>query len=211
MTDLLAKSIQAASLTVQCGPAVQLLRLYNDLPSTQIGVGQIMIELGDFYANEERKILLKFRIPAMASLGLAAVASLELRYVELPDLLEQVVTIPIVVNVVPGDQAAGRIVDATVHTEVVFQEAQQSKRLASEALERGEREIAKRHLDEAAGSLGMVAPSAPAGMRDDVNTEIDALRMMGRDVDAYDTGYTSKMTRASYHEKNRKRGRRPTE
>ena len=211
VSDLLAKSIQAASLTVRCGPAVQLLRLYNDLPATQIETGQIMIELGDFYANEERKVLLKFKVPAMASLGLAQVASLELRYVELPDLLEQVVTIPVAVNVVPGDQAAGRIVDITVQTEVVFQEAQQSKRLASEALERGEREVAKRHLHGAADMLRMVAPSAPGAMQGDVNAEIDELMATGRNVDAYDTGYTSKLTRASYHEKNRKRGRRPTE
>lgn len=70
----------------------------------------------------------------------------------------RVVTIPINVNVVPGDEAAGGIVDATVHTEVVFQEAQQGKRLASEALERGDRRTAKRLLGEAAASLG---PSLP--------------------------------------------------
>ena len=40
LTDLLAKSIEAASLTVHCGPTVQLVRLYNDLPATQIGVGR---------------------------------------------------------------------------------------------------------------------------------------------------------------------------
>ena len=44
----------------------------------------------------------------MAALGLAEVARLELRYVELPQLLEHVVTLPISVNVVPGDQAAAR-------------------------------------------------------------------------------------------------------
>ena len=78
----------------------------------------------------------------MAALGLAQVAELELRYVELPELVEQVVTLPITVNVVPGDEAAGRVPDPVVRSEVLFQEAQDDKKAASEALERGDRETA---------------------------------------------------------------------
>ena len=49
----------------------------------------------------------RFAVPAKAALGLAQIAELELRYVALPDFAEQTVTIPVHVNVVPGDQAAG--------------------------------------------------------------------------------------------------------
>ena len=68
---LLNKVVQAVSLTVKFEPAVEFLRLYNDLPAQQIGDGQVMIELGDLYAEEARKVLLKLKVPALASLGLA--------------------------------------------------------------------------------------------------------------------------------------------
>ena len=211
VTDLLSKSVLAVSLTVRCSPSVEMLRLYNDLPATVLGSGQLMIDLGDLYVEEERKILLKLKVPAMAALGLAEVARLELRYVELPQLLEHVVTLPISVNVVPGDQAAGRIVDPTVRTEVVFQEAQQSKRLASEALERGDRPTAKRLLDEAVRDLDLAGAHAPEGLREGLQAEVVELSDILTHVDAAPTAYTSKLSRASYQEKSRKRGRRPTE
>ena len=45
------------------GPTVQLLRLYSDLPAQQIGDGKVMIELGDLYAQEQRKLLMGFQVP----------------------------------------------------------------------------------------------------------------------------------------------------
>ena len=130
-----------------------MLRVYNDLPGHQIGDGAVMLELGDLYAGEKRKLLLKLEVPAMAALGLTQVAELELSYVELPGLVGQSVMLPMTVNVVPGDEAAGRVADPVVRTEVLFQEAQDDKKLASEALERGDRDDARRHLDAARSKL----------------------------------------------------------
>ena len=56
-------------------------------------------------------MILTLAVPAKPALGLASVAELELRYVAVPELVEQTITIPVHVNVVPGDQAAGRIAD----------------------------------------------------------------------------------------------------
>ncbi|HSE09330.1 MAG TPA: VWA domain-containing protein [Nocardioidaceae bacterium] len=210
VTDLLAKAIQAASLTVQFSDAVELLRIYNDLPATQIGPGQVMVELGDFYFEEQRKLLMRLKVPAMAALGLAQIASLELRFVELPDLVEQVVTLPVTVNVVPGDEAAGRVPDASVQAEVLFQEAQQSKRLASEALERGDRKTAQRLLEEAVKTLGDAGDVAPLDLREDLRREAEEVRYMGEQSIVGDANVLSKRTRASYHMQNRKRGRRPS-
>ena len=72
-------------------------------------------------------------MPAIAALGLTEVATLEFTYVELPALKQHTITVPLHVNVVPGDQAAGRIPDPVVRTEVVYQRAQQAKREASSA------------------------------------------------------------------------------
>ena len=210
VTDLLAKSVQAASLTIHFSESVELLTLYNDLPATVIGLGKVMVELGDFYFEEERKLVMRFKVPAMAALGLAQIASLELRYVELPALIEQSVTLPVNVNVVPGDEAAGRIPDPTVRTEVLFQEAQQSKRLASEALERGDRDGAKKLLDDAVETLRSAGDIAPAALREDLEREAQEVSFMGEQAICGDANFTSKMTRESYHRQNRKRGRGPT-
>lgn len=205
--ELLAKSVQAASLLITMEPAVTLLKLYNDLPSVQVGPRQVMVEVGDFYSDERRKLLIRLAVPAMAGLGLATVASLELRYVELPSLIEQVVTLPVQVNVVPGDQAAGRTTDPTVQTEVLFQEAQQAKKRASDALERGERGEAEHWLTGASHLMGEALTSSPPAMLADVQQESDDIQAMRARTSWDDTRRMSKDTRASYHNRNRKRGR----
>ncbi len=81
---LLNKVVQALSLTICVEDAVQFARLYNDLPAHEIAPNRLMVELGDLFSAEQRKVLLKLRVPGMAALGLAQIATLELAYVELP-------------------------------------------------------------------------------------------------------------------------------
>lgn len=204
---LLSKVVQALSLTINFEPAVEFIRLYNDLPATQVGDGQVMVELGDLYAEEARKVLLKFKVPAMAALGLARVATLELAYVELPGLVEQVASLPITVNVVPGDEAAGRIPHPTVRSEVLFQEAQDTKRRASEAFEVGDVAAAKRRLGRTQRRLRDALTIAPESARADIQAELDEVVRMEAMTDEVGSVYMSKMTRESYHLGSRKRGR----
>ena len=205
---LLSKVVQAASLTIRFSSDVQMVKLYNDLPAHQVGNGEVLVELGDLYAEETRKLLMRFRVPAMAALGLAQVASLELRYVEVPALIEQTVILPITVNVVPGDEAAGRIADPVVTSERLFQEAQQSKKQASEAFERGDISTGKRLLSEAVASLESAGLEVPDDLREDFSAEMDELRTMGTAADVHGASYTSKLTRASFYQQSSKRGRR---
>ncbi|MCX6397196.1 MAG: VWA domain-containing protein [Propionibacteriales bacterium] len=205
---LLDKVVQAATLTVKFEPTVQMLRLFNDLPAQQIADGTVMIELGDLYAAEERKVLLRMQVPALVALGLARVATLELQYVELPGLIEQRVSLPISVNVVPGDERGDRVPHPTVQSEVLFQEAQEAKRKASEAFESGDLDGGELFLAMAGGLIGGALAITPEGLADAVRSEqeeIDRMRMMTRHQD---TSYMSKMTRDSFHQQNRKRGRR---
>lgn len=205
--ELLAKSVQTASLLITMEPSVALLKLYNDLPSTQLGDGKVMVEIGDFYSSERRKLFVRLAVPAMAGLGLAQIASLELRYVELPGLVEQVVTLPVQVNVVPGDEVVGRVADPTVRTEVLFQEAQQAKKRASEALERGDRTEATTLLTGAEELLGFAIQTAPPEMQVDIAKESFNLGSMKDRASWDDVSRLSKDTRASFHERYRKRGR----
>ena len=69
--DLLEQVIQAASLTIRPGSDATAIHLVNDLPATAVG-GAVMVELGDFYAGEERRLMLALDVPAMSGLGLTA-------------------------------------------------------------------------------------------------------------------------------------------
>ena len=169
------------------------------------------MELGDLYAEETRKLLLRFKVPAMEALGVAQVASLELRYVELPTLIEQTVMLPIAVNVVPGDEAAGRVADPVVRSERLHQEAQLSKKEASDAFERGDVETGKRLLSKAVADLESAGLDVPEDLREDFAAETRDLRFMAMQADEVGAAFTSKLTRASFHKQSRQRGRRRPE
>ena len=130
---LLAQVVQGASLVIKPDAAVDEITIWNDLPSAPVE-GGVMVELGGFHSDEERKLLLGFNVPRMAGLGLAKVAEIELQYVELPALTTHTVSLPIHVNVVPGDQAAGRMPEPDRRSELAYQKAQRAKRDAAEAL-----------------------------------------------------------------------------
>lgn len=208
---LLNKVVQALSLTVKFEPAVEFLRLYNDLPASQIGNGEVMVELGDLYSEEARKVLLKFKVPALTALGLTKIATLELSYVELPGLVEHVVSLPVSVNVVPGDEAAGRVPHPTVQSEVLFQEAQDVKRQASEAFERGDFDAGQRLISETKSRLTRSLEVAPEDLKAEIAVELGEVARMeylGEETGPTGTALMSKISRESYHRMNRKRGRR---
>ena len=205
--ELLAKSVQAASCILALESSVTMIRLFNDLPVTEIGPGRLMVELGDFYSGEQRRLVLQLGVPAMAALGLATVATMSLSYVALPALSQHTVSVPVQVNVVPGDAAAGRVADPVVRTEVLFQEAQQAKRQASEALERGDRASAILAFQHADDLLADALGSAPSEVVDELDRERRDITEM-RERSAWDDAtLMSKLSRASYHSRNRKRGR----
>ncbi len=149
---LLSKAVQAASLLIRPVGEVAGVELHNDLPAQGVE-GGVMIELGDLWSGEQRTLLIGLHVPAMPTLGLAEVASLELRYVTLPGLVEETITLPVCVNVVAGDQAAGRTPNPKVRQELLFQQAQKQKRTAMEDLARGDAAGAADTLRSAAAAL----------------------------------------------------------
>jgi Ca-activated chloride channel homolog len=152
VTGLLTKSAQAVSLTIRPREPVTAVTVYGRLPSTSIDDG-IVVELADFYAGETRKLLLRLTVPGIAALGLATIAELVFTYVETATLTTYTITVPIHVNVVPGDQAAGRIPDVAVRAERLFQEVQEAKRTSIDALATGDADQAAQLLDAARASL----------------------------------------------------------
>ena len=199
VAGLLSKTVQAASLIVRPRGSVETVTIWNDLPSQAVENG-VMIELGDLWAGEARKLVLSFAVPALSGLGLAEIATLELRYVTLPAFAEETITLPLTVNVVPGDQAAGRVRDPKVHTELLFQQAQEAKRRAAEALARGDAGGALAAYSAAGEALA--ASPAP-----ELREEAAILAELADRTAAGDGAWAAKRSRAEHALKARKRGR----
>jgi Ca-activated chloride channel family protein len=207
---LLSQAAQAANLVIRPTGDVASVTLHNDLPVTGIEDG-VMVELGDLLYDETRRLVLTLAVPAMPALGLAKVADLTLSYVELPALTTHTIEIPVHVNVVPGDQAAGRIPDPVVTSELAFQQAQHGKRRAGEALRGGDADAAVRAYKESADRLDEALPSAPDEMRSDLAAEASLLREMADRVAWGDHARLSKFGESDQAHKTRKRGRRRPE
>jgi Ca-activated chloride channel family protein len=196
---LLSKTVQAASLLIRPDAPVERVTLWNDLASQPVD-GGVMVEVGDLWAAEARTLLLTFAVPARPALGLARIAELELRSVAVPALEEQTITIPVHVNVVPGDQAAGRIPDPKVCTELIYQQVQDAKRRASDALRDGDRGAATQACGAAAA---LIPAAAPVELAD----ERAILAELAHRTDAGEVAWAAKFARSEHARKSGRRGR----
>ena len=162
---------------------VVTMSLLNDLPISITADG-VMVELGDFYAGESRRILLAFQVPALTSLGLAQIASIALTYVELPALEEHTIKVPVSINVVPGDVAAGRVPEPEVTREKLLIEAQESKRAAEQALRHGDYEEAQQQLQRVRSRFHEDDMAASASLAEEARWIDKTLKMLQRDSGA---------------------------
>ena len=207
VTGLLSQTIQAASLTIRMSPHVRAVRLANDLEVAPIESG-LQVELGSLWAGEERKVVLVFDVPQLPALGLTEVATLELRYVDAVALTEETVRIPLHVNVVPGDEAAGRTVNRVVATELAFLDAQRAKREASRRLYEGDATGAAVMLQSAGSAITGAIQGAPPELRAELSDEAMVIERMIEESQYGEATRASKFLSADAARKSRKRGRR---
>jgi Ca-activated chloride channel homolog len=203
---LLAQTAQAASLHVRLTPAVRGVLVVNDLPANAVDDG-LLIELGGFYAGETRKLVLTFDIPAVAALGLTEVATLTFTYVELPALAQHTVTVPVHVNVVPGDQAAGRVPDPVVRTELIYLRAQEAKRRASRHLSGGDTDAALKEIQQAQREIAEAQVGAPEALVADLAEEAQELTYLARETEVGSVLRAAKYASSSSSARMQKRGR----
>ena len=115
--------------------------------------------------------------------------------------------LPVYVNAVPGDQAAGRTEDPEVVTELSFQRAQRAKREASEALGVGDLDRAKQIYQAASLDLRELDVSgAPAETAAEIGDEVRILEELAVQAEM-DQVLARKRALADHHRKSRKRGR----
>lgn len=203
---LLAQTAQAASLHVRLTPVVRNVLVVNDLPATKVDDG-LLIELGSFYSDETRKLVLTFDIPAVAALGLTEVAMLTFTYVELPALIQHTVTMPVHVNVVPGDQASSRVHDPVVRTELIYLRAQQAKRRASNLLSSGNSKAALNEIQQAQREIAQAQADAPESLAADLAEEAATLNYLARETETGSASRAGKHLSASSQARLQKRGR----
>lgn len=172
----------------------------------------LVLPIGDLYSGEQRKVLVRFDVAGLAALGLTVLADVRLEYTALPAMVEHSIEMPVTVNVVPADIAAGRVPNPIVVVESAVQQAQASKTHAVQALNQGDLDTALGSLDGARKLLSDVVSALPddvdAGALSSALEEIEELRVLRDSAEQRDVMFTSKMAAESWDLKSRGRSRR---
>lgn len=190
--------VVAHNVTLEIRPrrTVELLGILNDYPSVAVA-GGAQVELGDAYAGERRRVVLRLRIPHLAALGPRAVAELVLRFTSVGETIEQrTITIPIVANAASAAEAASAVPDAEVREEVLVLRAARVRDEAIRLADEG-------RIDHALAAVEATALELEAA---GLGEEAADLRTARRSLRRYDA-----MSRKHLHQVawERKRGRPP--
>jgi Ca-activated chloride channel family protein len=211
--DLLDKTIVNAVLRVTPTSAMSgapVIEIVQRLPYWKDGE-TFVVQLGDLYSGENRRFIIDLDVPGIASLGLCKIADITIEYLDLAQRQEISVTMPVNVNVVPGDVAAGRIADPIVRAERLILEAQTAKSLAVDELLNGKIKEASSRLKGAASSLRREASLIPvtdersAESLAIIKAEADEIDVLAQTAEDQDVMYSSKRMTESYSRKTRSR------
>lgn len=158
--DLASLVAQNVSIEIRSTDDVKLLGILNEYPTTAM-VGGVQVNLGDAYAEENRRVIFKLHVPEMATLGVKKVAEVVLRYVSVGETVAtHEITLPIVVNAVSADEASGAVPDRDVIEEVVILKAARAQKEARERSDHGDFDAAQKLLRDSAGNLRAIAKNS---------------------------------------------------
>ena len=194
-------------------PKIELLQR---LPYWMDGQDYV-VQLGDLYANENRRFIIMVDVPGIESLGLCKIADVTFEYTDLAARSEVGLTIPVNVNVVPGDQAAGRIQDPIVKAERMILQAQSEKAIATEEILQGDSKSATKRLQGTAANLRIqaseirVTDERSAESLAIILEEASEMEALAQTAENDDLAYSSKRMRESYSRKTRSRNIRPSQ
>ena len=214
--DLLDKAIvntvlrltPTAGLTRQ--PQIEVLQR---LPHWKDG-DTYVLQLGDLYAGENRRFMIDIEVPGIKALGLCQIAEITIEYLNLSDRQEISVTTPVNVNVVPGDQAAGRIANPVIRAERLIIAAQSEKATAIEELRSGNSKDASARLLKTVAklrseaSLIPVTDEASAESLILIRSEADEIEKLAEMAKHEDVAYSSKRLTEDFSRKTRARKER---
>ena len=216
--DLLDKAIVNCVLRfrptamAQGQPKIELLQR---LPYWMDGQDYV-VQLGDLYAGENRRFIIMVDVPGIEALGLCKIADVTIEYTDLAARNEISVSMPVNVNVVPGDQAAGRIEDPIVKAERMILQAQSEKALATEEILQGNSKSASKRLKGTATNLRTQA--SQIRVTDERSAESLAIILeeaaemdaLAQTAEHEDLAYSSKRMRESHSRVTRSKNIRPS-
>ena len=199
VNDLLEKSAVNAVLRVTpvaglASPRIEILQNLSYWKDNETYV----VQLGDLFAGENRRFLIDFEVPGMAALGLCKIADIALEYLDLEQMTEVSVTMPVQVNVVPEDVAKGRVIDPIVAAERLVLTAQAEKRAAIDELQNGKAKDATKRLRGTAEQLRRRASEIPvtdersAESLQIIRSEADEIEKLATYSEVEDANYAMK-------------------
>ena len=216
--DLLDKAI--VNTVLRLTPTVGLTRqpqieVLQRLPHWKDG-DTYVVQLGDLYAGENRRFMIDIEVPGIKALGLCQIAEITIEYLNLSDRQEISVTTPVNVNVVPGDQAAGRIANPVIRAERLIIAAQSEKATAIEELRSGDSKTASARLLKTVANLRREASSiqvtdaVSAESLILIRSEADEIEKLAEMAKNEDISYSSKRLTEDFSRKTRARKERLT-
>jgi len=188
-------------------PAIELLQR---LPYWKDGETYV-VQLGDLYSGENRRFVIDIPLPGLAALGLCKIADLTIEYLDLTAKQEVAITMPVNVNVVAGDVAAGRIPDAIVRAERLILQAQSEKSEAITELKSGRTKDAATRLRKTAANLRSEAssirvtdPSTQESLSI-IRAEADEMENLAKTAEFESQSYATRRMTESYSGRTRSR------
>ena len=173
------------------------------------------VQLGDFYGGEERRFVMDLSIPGISALGLCKVADITIEYLDLQEKSEVQINLPVHVNVVPADVAAGRMEDPVVRAERLILSAQADKAIATDELREGKSKQASMRLKSSAENLRRVASQirvvdeSSAESLAIILEEANDMEALATTAEHEDIAYSQKRLHEDYSRKTRSRNARP--
>jgi Ca-activated chloride channel family protein len=157
LVELVAQNV---SVEIRPREEVEVLGILNDYPAARVP-GGVQLQLGDAYSEESRRVVLELHIPELAGLGLTKVADVVLRYVTVGDeVAAHEVTIPVHVNLVVADEAAGSTPNSEVVEEITILKSVRAQRDARKRADSGDFDGAQLLLRGAAEDLRRQVPGS---------------------------------------------------
>ena len=194
-------------------PKIELLQR---LPYWMDGQDYV-VQLGDLYGGENRRFIILVDVPGIADLGLCKIADVIIEYTDLAARSEISVTMPVNVNVVPGDQAAGRIEDPIVKAERMILQAQSEQAIPPDEILQGNQKSATKRLKGTAANLRShaseirVTDERSAESLAIILEEAAEMDALAQTAEHQDLAYSSKRIRESHSRMTRSKNIRPTQ
>lgn len=213
VSDLLDVSTLATTVRIRPKDGlVDHIGVRQDIPTWR-EPDALVLNVGDMFAGEERRLLVQIGVPGIPHLGTRTIAEIEVQFTTVADLADHRIVLPVTVNVVPGDAAAGRIPNPVVEVEQLLADVDDAKRTAAQQLRDYD-------VDAARTTLGTVISGvsdkrkdmreAPRSLTERLDEAAAELLGLADDLQHQSAEYTSKSMTGSFGSYTKKRSK-PTD